>query len=87
MPYAHVFCIIYFFFSSTLTWGQGIERHTWQSPLNPQINAAHSSEDGGGIDSVSPPGGEWSDRGDWDEKGGLKACLCAATWGGRSVRR
>lgn len=27
--------------------GQGIELYTWQSPLNPQINAAHSSEDGG----------------------------------------
>lgn len=34
-----------------------------------------------GIDSVSPPGGEWRDRGDWDEKRGLKACLCAATGG------
>lgn len=40
-------CVLYYIFLNFST-GQGIELYTWQSPLNPQINAAHSSKDGGG---------------------------------------
>lgn len=34
-----------------------------------------------GIDSVSPPGREWRNRGGWDEKKGFKTCLCTAIVG------
>lgn len=68
-----VLCYIFLNFSM----GQAIELYAQQSPLNPQINAAHPSEGGGEWIVFLLPG----ENGGVGMKKGLKMCLCTATEG------